>query len=378
MLINNKMIIKKPLSFFYDLSRSFVLKKKIKKIYKISPGTISLSHEKKAIHLKLWSALGKKPDLKWMQVYTSINNIEDPAYITEIDYYTRVEPTLNNRTFSEAYCDKNFYHRIIDKNLLPSVYLRNIEKVFYDENYKIVNRSTDLNAFFPPDVNSIVVKKAVDSGGGRGVELFTRQGKRWVDNSGIELTYNNLNINLNKNFLIQEYIDQHDYFRQFNGSSVNTVRILTYRSVKTQQIIILQAVLRIGKPGSFVDNQASGGISCGIDEIGNLNNFAVNKLGEKFMSINSISFKEFEPVIMFQEIQNIAKSIAPKFNYQRLLGFDFCVDKENKVRLIEVNNRNNEINFYQMNNGPLFKEYTNEIIEFCLSNSKSICFDFEV
>ena len=83
-------------------------------------------------------------------------------------------------------------------------------------------------------------------------------------------------------------------------------------------------------------------------------------------------------MVKFDEIVSHGLEIAKKFHYHRLLGFDFCVDEMGEVKLIEINNRNNEINFFQMNNGPLFREYTNEIIEFCSKNKKTVCFDLEI
>ena len=123
--------------------------------------------------------------------------------------------------------------------------------------------------------------------------------------------------------------------------------------------------------GAIVDNQAAGGIACGIGINGQLNCFAINKKGEKFNDINGVCFSDVGEVYKYQEIVALGKELAQKFYYHRLLGFDFCVDKEDKVKLIEVNNRNNEINFYQMNNGPLFREYTKEVVEFCSVNKNS-------
>ena len=180
-------------------------------------------------------------------------------------------------------------------------------------------------------------------------------------------------------FLIQKYIEQHNYFKQFNNSSVNTVRVMTYRSVRNEEIMILSSVLRIGKPGSIVDNQASGGISCGINKKGELNDYIVDKYGNK-KEITEIlnDFKNNIKVYKYNEIIKVAKKIAQKNLYHRILGLDFCVGINDKIYLLEINNKNIEINFLQMNNGPLFREYTDEVIEFCKNMPKSIVLDFWV
>lgn len=370
--------IKKIIYNLIAIRNYLSLSKKIALIYRSLPFKIEIAPEQFGIHRNIWGRLNSKPNLKWYKTYASINQIDDPRYITEIDYYNKVEPVLNNRTFSEAYCDKNFYHKYLDKNLLPDVYLRNIHGVYYTVEYKIINNLSDVDYYIPKEANKIIVKKAVDSGGGHGVDLFTKHENAWINKDGNVLTRKYLEQIFIKNFLIQEYIDQHPFYIRFNASSVNTVRLLTYRSVKDNEIYLLQAVLRIGSPGSFVDNQASGGIACGIESGGKPNYFAVNKKGEKFENYNDIVFKDLEPLFKYKEIVNIALTIAKAYHYHRLLGFDFCIDITGSIKLIEINNKNNEINFYQMNNGPLFKDYTNEIIEYCTRTKKTVCIDFDI
>ncbi|NCC74446.1 MAG: hypothetical protein EOM06_13775, partial [Sphingobacteriia bacterium] len=279
---------------------------------------------------------------------------------------------------SEAYCDKNNYHHLLPQHLLPKVYLRNIEGVLYDQNYKLINNQSAFDHLPQVDNSRIILKKALDSGGGRQVELFVMRNGIYADINSNILSLDYLNNHFADNYLVQEYIIQQPYFQRFNDSSVNTVRIFTYRSVNTNEIIILQSVLRIGKPGAIVDNQASGGIAVGIGAGGTLNGFAVNKKGERINSVNGITFNSIEPIPMFQEMNEIAISIAKKFVYHRLLGFDFCIDNEGLIKLIEVNNKNNEINFYQMSNGPLFREYTNEIIDYCKLQKRSFSADFKI
>jgi hypothetical protein len=59
------------------------------------------------------------------------------------------------------------------------------------------------------------------------------------------------------------------------------------------------------------------------------------------------------------------------------LGFDVCLDHNGDIKLLEVNNMNNEINFYQMNNGPLFGLFTDEVLRFLTTNLKTIMLDFD-
>jgi len=371
-------LFKLIISFFFDLKKILILNKKISRIYKSISSPIVLSKEKLKAHKKLWSKIGSKPNVKWYKVYASINQIDDPNYITEVDYYNKIEPTLNNRAFSEAYCEKNFYHKYLNERLLPNIYIRNIEGVFYDQAYKRISSIDEIGKYFPWAIEKLIVKIAVDSGGGKSVELFTKMGQGWKNGGGKILSKEYLERFYKKNYLVQEYIQQHSYYSQFNISSVNTVRLFTYRSVKTNEIIPLQAVLRIGRPGANVDNQAAGGVACGIKSNGQLNCFCVNKKGEKLYNINGMAFDKVAPVYKYNEIAALGVNLADMYHYHRLLGFDFCVNQKGEIVIIEINNRNLEINFLQMNNGPLFREYTEEILEFCSIHNRTICLDFEI
>ena len=370
-------LIKKIIVLIYSLKLRIVLNKRILKIFNSLPSIIDISSEKIQYHKKLWKDLNNRTNIKWYKVFASINGIDDPRYITEYDYHFNVELRLNHKGFSEAYSDKNSYHRNFMNELLPQIYLRNINGVFYTEKYEYTGFE-DAMLLIPDCIEKCITKKSTESGGGRGIELFTRNNAEWVSRDGEKLSVSYLDKQYGSNYIIQEYIDQHPYFSQFNQSSLNTVRLFTYRSVVSNEVIPLHAVLRIGKPGSLVDNQASGGIACGVKENGKLNSFAINKKGEKFDHFNTIVFSNADPVFKFDEIVKICLPLANQFYYHRLLGFDFCVDHRGNIRLIEVNNKNNETNFFQMNNGPLFGEYTDEIISYCKNSKRNFNFDFDI
>lgn len=370
--------LKKIILCIFGLRLKYLTNKKISHLYKALNHKITISSGIRKDHKRLWAPLNPSLNKKWQVVYSTISGIIDHRYITEYDYYHNVEPKLNNKGLSEAYCDKNNYHHLLPQHLLPEVYLRNIEGVFYDQSYELINKQSAFDHLPQVENSRIILKKALDSGGGRQVELFVLRNGIYADNNGNILSLDYLNKHFDDNYLVQEYIIQYPYFQRFNETSVNTVRIFTYRSVLSNEIIILQSVLRIGKPGAIVDNQASGGIAVGIRFDGSLNGFAVNKKGERINSVNGITLSKIEPIPMFLEMNEMAISIAKKFVYHRLLGFDFCVNSEGLIKLIEVNNKNNEINFYQMSNGPLFREFTNEIIDFCKQRERSFTADFKI
>lgn len=64
--------------------------------------------------------------------------------------------------------------------------------------------------------------------------------------------------------IVQAYLEQHPALMAFNPSSVNTIRMWVARTPQGEMKTLL-AYLRIGREGSLVDNQSSGGIVAPID-----------------------------------------------------------------------------------------------------------------
>ena len=71
-----------------------------------------------------------------------------------------------------------------------------------------------------------------------------------------------------KDFIIQEFVEQSEAMKKLNPTTLNTLRIMTY--LRPDDVYILSAVSRIGKPGSSTDNYSAGGILCGITQEGHL------------------------------------------------------------------------------------------------------------
>lgn len=373
------MIVKKILFFLFDVKMRGQYRIKVRKLMrsagKIGP-LLNPPPQVAILNAELLKPLVKKSEASYLKLYGSISGKWDHRYIPEFVYYSTIEPCLNNKAFSKGYTDKNFYPLFLHDFDIPETILFNSEEVFYNKENKPITLAEAFNIMVHQE--SFIIKPSVDSGGGRGVSLWKRSGGDIISNEGVILTPEYLLSAYKKNFIIQVPVKQHDYYSQFNSSSVNTIRVLTYRSVKDESIKILHSILRVGFAGSVTDNQASGGFACGIDEDGCLSGRAVNKHGAVFHEVNGVTLQIGLKVMGYDKILNASKGVAARYLYSRLLGLDFCVDASGKVRLIEVNCINNEINFFQMLNGPLFGDVTDEVIEWCSRKERSFMIDFEI
>lgn len=341
--------------------------KKMKKVYK----NVVSKHQKIPVNTgaykEKWQPFGKRVDTRCCKIYAYISGVDDSNYVPEDVYYLQIEPALNRIEFSRVYRDKNFFDRYNARmpGIFPAVLLRNIEGVYCDKDY---NRMENVRGFIESlKEEKVVVKPSLDTGGGKNIHFFTRENGILLDKKKKKLSFEFLENELKKNFLIQDYIKQHDYMKTFNKTSLNTVRIYTYRSVKDDKVAILTCGLRMGGKEALVDNRNAGGVAVGIAENGYLGDYATDKLGNKFFtppSAPGVTFSHLGPVPHFDEMKQMAVKLAKDYYYFRILAFDFCLEANGRIRLIEINFGGLGIVF-QMNCGPLFGEYTDEVINYC-------------
>ncbi len=333
-------------------------------------------------HKLLWRGYGRRINYDWLEVYTCVSGKEDHRFIPEDIYYTAIEPRLNNKLFSKAWTDKNSYGMFIGGRVrMPEVVLRCVNGVLYSPGMEPAGRPEDYSSLpVSQSGERFIIKPTLDSGGGKGVRVISFSGADLVTDPplpGVKSLPQLFGL-YGGNFVMQRYIKQHPYFARFNESSLNTLRILTYRRPGNEEVVVLHRLLRIGRPGSVVDNQSSGGIACGVDPEGRLMPFGIDKGGTRHYNAGDVTFSTTAAVPFIRDICSTAVEVASKHRYSRLLGLDFAVNDREEVILIEVNDSNNEINFFQMTSGPLFGDYTEEVALSCRNMPRSFVIDYMI
>lgn len=334
------------------------------KIHKISKG---LKLDKKGVgaHKKRWSRLSSFVNPKWFQAYAAISGSADIDYVPEDIFYCFIEPKMNNRDLALAYADKNSYERYYRMKSFPKVFIRNIHGLLLNDNYALIEEC-DVFSYLK-ESSKILIKPSIESSQGRNIEVFEKDYSGLFRNSAGEcLTLEYLTRRYKSDYLIQEYVEQHHYFAQFNRTSLNGVRIFTYRSVSSNKVEILGAILKFGRKGCVVDNQNAGGICVAIRENGCLHEFATDMSGNRYGVLpDGRRFSQAGPVHRIAQMRELAVKIARENYHFRLLGLDMCVDKNDHPVVVEVNNNYLGLNFHQMSGKPLFGVFTDEVIDYC-------------
>ena len=203
-----------------------------------------------------------------------------------------------------------------------------------------------------PDMKKCIIKPYDGQGGTEVYLIVNKKNKYCIYKNNKEYSVNNLNIN--KKYILQEYILQHKYLNEIS-KSVNTIRIVTLVT-KDNNILILGNYMRFGIGDSITDNLSQNGIRVGIDKKnGRLNNTGTDRLGnvlEKHPTSNKY-FKNFQ-VPYWDEVVNLAKFTQFKFqNFYALLGLDVAITEYGPV-IIEINPDYDNIGL-EAACGPIFK-----------------------
>ncbi len=362
-------------------NRDRLYRKKLRDIVKVS-GKAVLDASLMEDYKNLWSVIEQKPSADYPALYAKISGKSSHLYTPEQTYYNTIELILNHKSYTPAFADKNFYEIILKdhKHLFPKTYVRGINGTLYGMNYQPLSGKETVTDIFA-DTNKLIIKPSIETSGGANLKIAEPVDDKVVigdKHFSFEEFRGFLKSTYRNNVIVQEHIRQNDWYSGFNASSVNTVRVFTYRSVKDNTVHTLHSIIRFGRPGSIVDNQAAGGLSVGIGENDTLNSFAIDKYGNKFFELDHLKKNAGNKVPALDKMKDTARLLAAKYPYHRLLGFDFCFDSDSRIRLLEINCKNIETNFLQMNNGPLFGIFTHEIIEYCSSNRRAIVFDFYI
>ena len=301
-----------------------------------------------------WKPLIKNPNLIFFKLYSSIHGKIDFNYIPDDYYEFPLNNYLQNTRYTFACEDKNSFEKRLPefKHFFPQVFFRKIFGKYYDYNYNYIDNIDDFIRKLNTD--KFVLKESIDTAGGKGVSFFNRiQNGQFVSKKGENV--HNLVSQLS-DFVAQERIEQNKEMKKLNESSLNSVRVVTYRSAYSNDVHVLRSLVRCGGEGSLVDNWHSGGSLFNIESDGKLASFGYDSI---FRRVDNPALGMNVPYL--EEIYGIAKQIGKKELYHRQLAFDFCINSMDEVKLIEINY--SAAPWLQIVWGPAFNKFTDEVIE---------------
>lgn len=298
--------------------------------------------------------------------YKAVTGRFDKRNIPDDLHYIYIDKYLNNWDMAAYLDNKTYYGILFSEFRQPKTLAMRRKGYWYDGANQLLGQDSDIG---PKAVvwgggvtsllsthNNFFIKKAIDSYGGKGVTYI----KNGFDSQAeIEAIL----ANPEEDVVIQEGLAQSRDMARLNESSVNTLRIVTLMR-KNGETVALSAVVRMGIGNSKVDNASSGGITVGVREDGKLKATAYSVSGKRF-DCHPTSGVKFDSVIVpsYKECCRMAVEKARTLPNFRLISWDFAIGEHNEPVFIEANLCDGELDFHQLNNGPLFGHLTEEVIQ---------------
>ena len=297
--------------------------------------------------------IGREVPTYWHQYLYSRNGLWSEKYIPASIYNSEIIWRLNKFHFRHAYTDKGFYDTLFHDMNRPRTIVKNVNGYYYDDQLPLsegeaIERCSNLK--------EAIIKPTLGGTWGEGVKLIqSTNGTVTNMNSSVK----DLFASYKQSFIVQERLEQHPDMAKLNPTSLNTIRVMSYR--RGDEIVILYAIVRIGRNGQVIDNETAGGIKADIDlQTGRIKGCAMGGPKEPQMPLTDVGTPtDGYQIPCFDKILEVVKEMHFRLPYFDLVGWDMSVDKDGNPTLIEWN-RAAELS--QAAHRPAFGDLTEEIL----------------
>ncbi len=335
--------------------------KYIKKLLATCPSLNVLTEEQKKQvqeYYRRWYGKGI-PDLRWHEYFYTRTGVFSEKYIPNY-IIADLHQHLYDVHLTTAYDDKNLYYTLFPDIVQPLAYINCINGYCY-HNGKPISKVDSIEIC--NNIGEVIIKPSYCSCSGNGVrKLLVKDGRDIKTNKKIS----DIIEDYGKNFVIQEVIKQHSSLAKLCPTALNTIRILTYR--REQEVVVIYALLRIGKKGAEIDNTTAGGIVCKIEDNGCLGKYAYMPYPTEPLTQNEegITFEGYE-IPHYKLLIETAKKLHLRMPHFDMIGWDLTINDKGDVVFIEMNAPFGYV-LHQIAGGPGFGKYTEEIFERYLKN----------
>ena len=274
----------------------------------------------------LFSKYGFYVSKMYQAFYTMMSGIDSEHYMSMDLYYFYVLPALNKYDFKDAWLDKNIYTELFPTVKQPKTVAKNMNGLYFIEGHRV--SKAEAASFVSSNHSSMIIKPTIRTCNGDGVSQIDGYDKLQVIR---------LFDDYKRDFIIQEKVEQHECLGQLNPTSLNTIRLFTYRDLSGEISFLDNSFIRFGGKGAIMDNASAGG--------------CLSPLSSEGIIQDSIyRFKEIEKGSLFKE-KGIKRVKVPAFDkaiefviglHERLPYFDFVgwdvyIDKDCNPSFIEYN-----------------------------------------
>ncbi len=307
-----------------------------------------------------WKGLtGKRWPLWWHRLYASYTGKWDPRYIPEMLFAVNLEPNSSRRCDRDALADKNNLVLFTKGGGLR------LPEIYASCSCGLINRRGELLDISDTveelgNIGPCVIKRTRDSDSGRDVAVVD-----FKDGIDVESgkTLESIIESMDGEWVCQERVHQHESIDAIYPRSVNTLRVVTYRT--EQGVGSCPVTLRLGKGGAKIDNAHAGGMFVYVDDDGYLGDEAFTEYQKRFKRHPDTGtlFKGHR-ISGVPEAVKAAKRCHLAVGAFGFISWDICIDEEGAPTLLEVNLGSQTVWFPQMASGKsMFGDDTPAVVK---------------
>lgn len=296
--------------------------------------------------------IGKKISLTCHQYFYSRSGVYSKEYVPTYLYHTDIIGKANMMPYRDALADKNMCDIILPNVKHPKTILKNMNGYYYMDGEPVTKEEAVRRCW---NIHNMLIKPSLEKHGHGVKSLEVTDGVTNHDGVTIDQVFDKYK----KNFQIQERLKQHERMSALNPTSVNTIRILSYRS--DMEVLIVYAVVRIGRKGQVIDNQSAGGMSANISKDGKLGKYAYGGSAEDNITQtdSGVTLEGYE-IPSYEKVLETVKRLHFQMPFFNLVGWDMAVDEEGDPVILEWNANTG---LSQSAFGPGLGDYTERIIK---------------
>ena len=294
---------------------------------------------------------GFKVSMMFDDYFSHLNGIHSDRYLSMDVYYFYVIPALNRYDFKDAYLDKNIYDKLFPGVKQPQSVVQNINGRYYihDEEASIEDAVDAVRSAG----TDMIIKPTVETCNGEGVEAI-----RDLDAAALLELFKQYGIN----FIVQEKVIQHPDLQRVNPTSLNSMRLYTYRRLDgVYDYLYPFAHLRFGGKNAIKDNVSQGGGTCLIHPDGLVDDKVYRFKSMQVSSLKQETGVEHLVVPGYDKVIEKLKQMHRRLPYFDFVGWDVTVLPDGEPLLIEFN-LVPSVEGPQMMAGPMFGDYLDEVI----------------
>lgn len=316
--------------------------------------------EKKEIN-DYWKKYGIRfRDFSWFARYYYVTGKKDPRFLPHPLLELVIYPFYNDFRMADAWSDKNAFSRHLPQMTFPTMIAQCINYKMYDADHNYFG--TKVNEDFlaavykrieARGVDTIIIKQTLNTNSGHGVRKYSIECLEDLRAALLE--------NDRPNYIVQEPIIQHSFFAQFNDTSVNVIRLNTWRN--GDEIVIFSPCIRFGMKGSITDVSYIDGkqiiLAAGVNEDGIVSDYYWSNMNDR-RQLNI----ENKKVPLWKEMCQLVKSCHSFLEYFDVVAWDMTVDHDNRIICVEYNLHEPGSIIYQYVHGPFLGDNTDKFLSF--------------